>query len=247
MFLSSFEKLRTHLLDTMQIDNMLHLGPRTFDELSGEVVQNTAFVLTKHAPTQTGTYYRLVDGKNCGDKERMFLAGEHYYPHVSQQNFKKIPGCPIGYWVSEAWLKVFFGETLKDKTIFDGQTKTGDNNKYLRFLWEVSSQSIGKEAKWVKHPKGGGFRKWYGNLDTVIDWSIEAREHYRKDKVARILPQYLWWRKGVCWNLICSSKQSFRVYNDDEIFNLAAPTLFFKMNLSYHIVLDCLTRLLQNI
>ena len=64
MFLSSFERLRTHLLDTMQIDNMLHLGPRTFDELSGEVVQNTAFVLTKHAPTQTGTYYRLVDGKD---------------------------------------------------------------------------------------------------------------------------------------------------------------------------------------
>lgn len=100
MFLSSFEKLRTHLLETLQIDSMLHLGPRTFDELSGEVVQNTAFVVTKHTPYTTGAYFRLVDGKSCGDKERMFLARENGYPHVSQQNFEKIPGCPIGYWVS---------------------------------------------------------------------------------------------------------------------------------------------------
>ena len=237
MFLSSFEKLRTHLLETLQIDSMLHLGPRTFDELSGEVVQNTAFVVTKHTPYTTGTYFRLVDGKNCGDKERMFLAGENGYPHVSQQNFEKIPGCPIGYWVSEAWLKVFSNEILKDRTISDGQTKTGDNNKYLRFIWEVSFKTIGKEHKWVKHPKGGGFRKWFGNLDTVIDWSSKAREHYHKDKVARILPQYLWWRKGISWNLICSGKQSFRIYNEDEIFNLAAPTLFFHNNT---ILLYCL-------
>ena len=107
MFLSSFEKLRTHLLDTMQIDSMLHLGPRTFDELSGEVVQNTAFVLTKHAPTRTGTYYRLVDGKNCGDKERMFLAGENCYRNVSQLNFEKIPGSPIAYWASPKIQEIF--------------------------------------------------------------------------------------------------------------------------------------------
>lgn len=96
MFLSSFEKLRTHLLETLQIDSMLHLGPRTFDELSGEVVQNTAFVVTKHTPYTTGTYFRLVDGKSCRDKERMFLAGENGYSHVSQQNFEKIPDARLG-------------------------------------------------------------------------------------------------------------------------------------------------------
>lgn len=237
MFLSSFEKLRKQFLTHYNIDNMLHLGPRTFDELSGEVVQNTAFVLSKHEPTeQGGVYYRLVDGKNCADKEQLFLSHIHgnedgnriYYPNVKQKNFEKIPGCPIGYWVSDAWLKVFENETLKDKTISDGQTKTGDNNKYLRLIWEISKKDLGKEHKWVKHPKGGGFRKWYGNLDTVINWSMEARSHYRKDKVARILPEYLWWKKGLSWNLITSGKQSFRLYNDDEIFNLAAPTLYFK-------------------
>ena len=107
MFLSSFEKLRTRLLAENRIDNMLHLGPRTFDELSGEVVQNTAFVITNcEGKDATGAYYRLVDGKSCGEKERMFLEAQEnggnriYYSNVSQQDFEKIPGCPIGYWVS---------------------------------------------------------------------------------------------------------------------------------------------------
>lgn len=243
MFLSSFEKLRKQFLTIYNIDNMLHLGPRTFDELSGEVVQNTAFVLSKHEPTeQGGTYYRLVEGKNCADKEHLFLEAKQgdktaiinsklytiNYPNVKQTNFEKIPGCPIGYWISDAWLNVFSNSNLKDITLSDGQTKTGDNAKFLRFLWEVSFKTIGVDNKWVKHPKGGGFRRWYGNLDTVINWSKDAREHYRKDKVARILPKYLWWRNGISWNLITSNTQSFRIYNADEIFNLAAPTLFFK-------------------
>ena len=114
MFLSSFEKLRTRLLTENRIDNMLHLGPRTFDELSGEVVQNTAFVITNcEGKDATGAYYRLVDGKNCGDKERMFLEAREndgnriYYPNVSQHDFEKIPGAPIGYWVSDKVKEIF--------------------------------------------------------------------------------------------------------------------------------------------
>ena len=106
MFLSSFEKLRTSLLKNYHIENMLHLGPRTFDELSGEVVQNTSIVVAKNKSDEGGVYFRLVDGKNCAEKKDMFLQAlqEHtakvYYPNVPQSNFEKIPGCPIGYWVS---------------------------------------------------------------------------------------------------------------------------------------------------
>lgn len=122
MFLSSFEKLRTQFLKDYNIDNMLHLGPRTFDELSGEVVQNTAFVLSKHEPTsQDGVYYRLVDGKNCADKERLFLEAKQgdgtaiinsklytiNYQNVEQKNFEKIPDAPIGYWVSPKIQEIF--------------------------------------------------------------------------------------------------------------------------------------------
>lgn len=113
MFLSSFEKLRTSLLKNYHIENMLHLGPRTFDELSGEVVQNTSFVVAKNKSDEGGVYFRLVDGKNCAEKKDMFLQAlqEHtakvYYPNVPQSNFEKIPGCPIGYWVSPNILKIF--------------------------------------------------------------------------------------------------------------------------------------------
>ena len=148
---------------------------------------------------------------------------------ASAEDFKKIPGSPVAYWVSNAFSATFSAfPRIAELTISDGQTKTGDNDKYLRLIWEVSASLVGKEHKWVKHPKGGCFRRWYGNLDTVIDWSEKARTHYRTDRVARILPDYLWWRRGFCWTLITSSKQSFRLVNSDEIFNLAAPTLFPK-------------------
>ena len=100
MFLSSFEKLRTRLLTENRIDNMLHLGPRTFDELSGEVVQNTAFVITNcEGKDATGAYYRLVDGKNCGDKERMFLeAREHDGNRIYYGSVRKL-GCNFIKWI----------------------------------------------------------------------------------------------------------------------------------------------------
>jgi hypothetical protein len=150
------------------------------------------------------------------------------YESIPQSIFFKIPGVPLAFWLSDKVIGCFDNESIKDITISDGQTKTGDNNKYLRFIWEVSNISVGKNRKWVKHPKGGAYRRWYGNIEWVVDWSPEAREFYRRDRVARILPEYLWWRKGISWTLLTSGKQGYRDYQDDCIFNLAAPTLFFK-------------------
>ena len=258
MFLSTFESLRKQIIEHQTIDSLLHLSRGVFGAdfgASSAVIINaesqeaygTYFRLVERTFQEFDQQHlRMLFEQTLANHDFKYKFKEYtkevtslpysedgnriYYPHVSQQNFEKIPGCPIGYWVSDSWLNVFSKDTLKDKTTSDGQTKTGDNNKYLRLIWEVSFKTIGKEHKWVKHPKGGGFRKWFGNLDTVIDWSPEAREHYQRDKVARILPQYLWWKKGISWNLICSGKQSFRIYNEDEIFNLAAPTLFFHDN-----------------
>ena len=121
MFLSSFEDLRKSLLDNQHIDSLLHLGPHTFDELSGEVVQNAAFVVSKvNIGNGTGIYFRLVDGSNCGGKERMFFDARNnhtekiYYHGVEQENFGKIPGCPIGYWVSEKVVNLFDNKTIDD-------------------------------------------------------------------------------------------------------------------------------------
>lgn len=223
MFLSSFEKLRTHLLETLQIDSMLHLGPRTFDELSGEVVQNTAFVVTKHTPYTTGTYFRLVDGKNCGDKERMFLAGENGYSHVSQQNFEKIPGCPIGYWVSEKIFSRFAGNLALSAVAKPCVgLQTADNARFLRYWHEVNLEKIGfgcssaEEAletrkKWFPHNKGGGCRKWYGNQDYIINWENdgEAVKHYNG---AIIRNPTFYFKPAVSWSVISSAMLNFRYY-----------------------------------
>lgn len=236
MFLSSFEKLRTHLLETLQIDSMLHLGPRTFDELSGEVVQNTAFVVTKHTPYTTGTYFRLVDDKNCGDKERMFLAGEHVYPHVSQQNFEKIPGCPIGYWVSVQIVDLFQNKLINQYAISNGQNITGDNNRFLRYFWEVSKRNV-SQTHWALCARGGGFRRFYGNVDNVILWTNEAQLHYKKDKICRIISEDLRFKEGITWSYICSGNPSFRKLHDTELFEKAGTSIFIKdANILYSIL-----------
>lgn len=204
MFLSSFEKLRTQFLTHYNIDNMLHLGPRTFDELSGEVVQNTAFVLSKHEPSeQGGVYYRLVDGKNCADKERLFIEAKQgngtaiinsksytvNYPNVEQKNFEKIPGCPIGYWVNENIFNIFAGNTpISNYSTARSGFSTGNNELFIRTWNEVSFKSIGLELnsndeyiksglKYVPFTAGGSFRKWYGNQNNVVDWTCPENMH----------------------------------------------------------------------
>ena len=243
MFLSSFEKLRTHLLETLQIGSMLHLGPRTFDELSGEVVQNTAFVVTKHTPYTTGTYFRLVDGKNCGDKERMFLAGENGYPHVSQQNFEKIPGCPIGYWVSEKMIALLQDESLSKTLEIGSGLSTSDNIRFLRYLWEVSNNKINQKGttnsgcKWYAFQKGGEFKKWYGNLFYVVNWENNGEEikywvtHNPKDPKTtswsrRIFNTNLYFRDGITWSVISSGNISFRFSPSNTMISNAAGGIF---------------------
>ena len=227
MFLSSFEKLREKMMLTETV-SMVHLGARAFEEIGGEVVQTTAFVrYTNHMDGYNGTYCRLIEPTTQQGKEEMFLAGENGYV-ANQDNFAKIPGCPVAYWVSNNFLKAFDNEKIGKYTISDGQTKTGNNDKYLRLLWEVPASEIGKGKHWVLHAKGGAFRRWYGNIDTLIDWSDSAREHYRTDHVARIAPEYIWFRKGICWTLISSNKlHGFRLLDDNSTFNLAAPSVFF--------------------
>ena len=189
MFLSSFEKFRKYILDNYFISSMGHFGWHIIGIAFG-----TAMTVIDKCKSngRKGEYSYLTIDDVDRTKNVPFVFPKKdngRYAIVNQQDFEKIPGCPIGYWVSENWLRIFSHKTLTEDVISDGQTKTGDNNKYLRLIWEVSKNSRGTGSKWVKHPKGGGFRKWFGNLDTVIDWSIEAREHYRKDKVARILPE----------------------------------------------------------
>lgn len=239
MFLSSFEKLRKKVLDNYQIDSMLHLGPRTFDELGGEVVQNTSFVISKnHEEGAHGVYFRLVDGKNCSDKEQRFLhySGQEskvYYPAIPQSNFEKIPRCPIGYWVSENVLYTFNQENLiSTKSIARSGFSTGNNDRYVRQWYEVSLEKIGfnlssneeylhSSYKFVPFTKGGGFRRWYGNLEPVVDWTNPDTMHR-----PRTTYMNLYYKPAITWNAICSGKLSCRFYDNGFLFEHAAASLF---------------------
>ena len=238
MFLSSFEKLRKFFLNNYQIDTMLHLGPRTFDELSGEVVQNTAFVISKHLPLNGGVYYRLIDGRNCSDKEDLFVNGNGSYKNISQKNFEKIPGCPIGYWVSEKILTRFAGNLALSAVAKPCVgLQTADNARFLRYWNEVNSKRIGfnvkssEEAlksrkKWFPTTKGGSFRRWYGNMSYVVNWENEGLELKTfKGSVIRNEWRYFT-QNGVTWSTISSGKPSFRYFDKSWLFETKGSVCF---------------------
>jgi hypothetical protein len=135
MFLSSFEKLRNKL-QMMDIVNMAHLGPRAFEEIGGEVVQTTSFVIRKsHVRQFKGMYCRLIEPTTQYGKEEMFLDGENRYC-AEEDNFSKIPGSPVAYWVNDKIFELFDGKHISDF----GSAKVGigsGNTDYFLKLWFV--------------------------------------------------------------------------------------------------------------
>jgi type II restriction/modification system DNA methylase subunit YeeA len=228
MFLSSYEAMREKLLRERTLQNMAHLGARAFGEISGEVVQTTAFTfLGRNFPKFKPVFFRLVDGQEV-DKESALLARKSIYCTILQEDFKKIPGSPLAYWVSPAFVKTFVEPSFESITISDGQNKTGNNDKFVREFWEVNIQNVGIKKKWFLYAKGGGFRRWAGNLTSVVDWSDSARAHYRSDHVCRIIPEYLWLKTGVTWSFITTATPSFRILPHEATFDVGGSSIFFK-------------------
>lgn len=226
MFLSSYEKLREKMLLTETV-NMAHLGARAFEEIGGEVVQTTSFVRCRtHIDGYKGTYCRLIEPTSQQGKEDMFLSSENRY-FANQDNFAKIPGSPVAYWVSEKIINAFCGTPISCYAESNGQNITGNNNKFLRLFWEVDGHNIGKEY-WAKCARGGGYRKYHGNDDNVILWTFEARAHYKKDSIARIVPEYLRFKDGITWSYITSGVPSFRRLWPDELFEKAGTSIFIR-------------------
>ena len=227
MFLASFEKLREKLTLKTTV-NMAHLGARAFEEIGGEVVQTTSFVIRNtRVKGYQGTYCRLVNANSQRSKEELFLEKTQCYI-ASQDNFNKVPSAPIAYWVGNAVLDVFERKKIDTVAFSDGQILTGDNNKYLKMLWEVDATQIRKDGRWMFHAKGGEFRKWYGNLEWVVKWSPDAINHYRTDKIARFPKDHILFRPGVTWSLVSMNPVfGARYLSERETFNKAAATILF--------------------
>ena len=228
MFITSFEKFRKSILINNTILNMVHPGRGIF----GSDFGTTCFVIAKsHVNGYKGHYNRLFDAqvevKSIEIRERQFLDGKGEY-FSCQDDFLKIPSAPVAYWVSKQFFRMFEFPTFYDMSISDGKNVTGDNDRFLRMLWEVDAQDVGIGKHYLKYLKGGEYRKWYGNIDYVIDWSEAARTHYRKDKVGRIIPEYLWYKKGISWTLLTSSLPSFRYKPEDSTFDSGGLTIFLR-------------------
>lgn len=186
MFLSSFEKLRAklQLIDTV---NMAHLGARGFDEIGGEVVQTTSFVMrSSHTKGYKGTYCRLIDGDSEKAKAEMFVSGEKRYV-AEQDNFSKIPGSPVAYWVSTNLYDIFNNMLVKDCAFVGIGMRTGDNDRFLRYWFEVdrnkecfdaenAEMAIQSKKKWFSYNKGGERRRWYGNNEYIVNWENNGQE-----------------------------------------------------------------------
>lgn len=227
MFLSSFEKFRHNLIDTKTIVNVAHQGARGFDQIGGEVVQTVAFVVCNNYITDyTGTYCRLVDVNGESAKESKFLSGENRF-YVKQSRFDAIPGAPIAYWASQQFIDNFSrGISISSISDFTGsQNKTADNEKYLRFWWEVDYNKIGPGKKWVLYAKGGEARKWYGNIIHVVDWSDEARHFYETNKTSNLLNEKYWYKEGITFTKVSSMGTTFRYMPEGCIFDMGGPAI----------------------
>lgn len=214
MFLSSYEDLRKKLIDNISIDSLLHLGPRTFPEIGGEVVQNAAFTFLNSAADLKGVFIRLVDYDRSDLKrdktlEAISNPSSGWFYTTNQKDFEKISGSPIGYWLGKNWLKIFNQKQISGKAISEGQNITGDNGRYIRYFWEVEFGKVSKGGMWPLIAKGGEIRKWYGNVVDVVNWSDKAREEYRKNSVGRIQSNHLWFREGITWTLVAGA--GFRI------------------------------------
>ena len=236
MFLSSFESLRKNIIEHQQIDSLLHLGPRTFDELSGEVVQNAAFVISKENPSYPGGYYRLIDGSNCNAKREMFLDGDNRYVVSNQKQFEQIPGAPIAYWVSEK-IRETFTNNLPLSAVASPCVglQTADNGRFVRSWFEVAKTSIGFSCasaaasvasgrKFFPYNKGGGYRRWYGNQEFVVNWQNDGYE-IKHFKGAVIRNPSTYFAESISWGLIASHTSAFRYYPQGFIYDVAGMSI----------------------
>lgn len=238
MFLSSFERLRAKLQKEEMI-NMAHLGPRAFEEIGGEVVQTTAFVLQKHhLQGYKGCYARLIEPTTQDGKEAMFLAETNRYT-AQQDNFSKIPGAPVAYWVSEKLIDNFEkGISIDDISDFTGsQHITADNDKYLRFIWEVEQEKVGKGKNWAQYAKGGEYRKWYGNITLCVCTSQKAMLFYKTNLTSNCLDAKYWFTDGITYSAVTSKGTGFRYYPPVGAFDKGGATICYVQHLEYVLAL----------
>lgn len=216
MFLSSFEKMRNKLIQTMSISSLMHMENMVMGIAFGTAV---SVFRNSHLAGYRGTYnqIKLVDIDNDAPKE--FPIKGNRFAQVSTDNFSKIPGYPVAYWISSQMTAIFSHQTLSEFFISGGRNKTHNDDKYIRLLWEVP-----RSNKWSLYAKGGAYRKWYGDIYYVVDWTDNAKAEYASH--GGLVNKSFWGKAGITWTIVTAYKASFRYKQEAVIYSSVSPTIF---------------------
>lgn len=253
MFLSSFEKMRTKLLTLNTLTTLMHMENMVMGIAFGTAVS----VFRKGAVKgYKGTYnqIKLADIENA--KPKSFPVAGNRFAQVSSDNFSKIPGIPVAYWVSEKFISAFSCKTISELGQTSNGVITGDNNRFIRFWWELKNQQIGyfcksvddcilSSGKWFPCCKGGERRKWYGNMTSVINWRNNGYDILNQDSEHHSQDYYNWMKfiPIINWSSISSGRASFR-YSDNcisEHAGMAYSSIKNKDKLYYYLgLMNCI-------
>lgn len=230
MFLSSFETFRRKLIDTTSIHSLSHFGWHIMRISFGTV----SFIVENSKPKDDFKgVYNYMDYNNIDkqiERPIVFPLKNERFNIAFQNDFKKIPGSPIGYWLSERYLKLFNNKLLGEVELPKKGADTGKNDYFLRFWSEVEYNRIDRTSKWVFYNKGGNFRRWYGNFDYVINWQNEGEE--LKNSNANLRSKNLYFQDSITWNALSSNKFSARFSDKKTIFDSAGSSLFLESKLN---------------
>ena len=244
MFINSYEKLRVQITERKTLVSMAHLGARAFEEIGGEVVQTTAFVIrNNHNDRYSGRYVRLVAYDNERSKE------DHYLNAVSdcvsadlyeaiQSDYALIPKSPIAYWLRHSTMQDFKeNESIEDRFFSCYGLLTGHDEGYIFNWYEVSYPDISFDSKSVEDfnqtgkkyaplCKGGLYRKWYGNRELVVRYDESGIEGMSKYPKYASNGQARYFTEGITWAEVCMGKLSLRYMPEGNIFSLKGPCMF---------------------
>ena len=257
MFLTSYEKLRDSILRNNSVSSMVHPGRGIF----GSDFGTTTFTVSKRKINGYKGCYRRLFSKQ-GEVESPEIREQRFFEcrgvfFANQEDYLKIPGHPIAYWVSKSLLTAFTnGNRLGNIADSKQGIATADNNKYLRLWYEVSVENVKFDAKthkeaslcsekWYPYNKGGEFRKWYGNNDFVVNWYNDGID-LRNDKKAVLRNQPFYFKPCFSWSLVTSSVAAFRYKPIGHIFDVAGMSCFSQTDLLYLLAL-CNTKVVMKI
>lgn len=232
MFLSSYKKMRESLLAEHTIITMAHLGARAFSQISGEVVQTTAWIIeSKKIQNYQSIFYRLVDG-NEEEKKNAILRREYQFDSTAQEDFRKILGSPIAYWLHKDILDIISSSNkLENIASSRAGMTSGDNDYFTRQWHEIDydlfsdsetgwESAIASEKRWFPYNKGGSYRKWYGNINLVLRYDDSYREKL-KNTGNNCASEECYFKEAVTWTDLTSGRLGARFLDEGAIFDIA--------------------------